>query len=199
MSKAHSPKTPIVQNVFARFVPIQNRQSISSWKKLKSKVRSLSEKALLTHWYLGPLIPASVRGLTHVLMIVDEYSDFKIVRSEAVETFQKIIAEHRTPRVLISDIGKMLTSRYLKRYCVENKTNKKLQCPKLAREIGIFKRASRTIVEMTRSLLHQAKLLKTFCLRPIGSACCLNNRVGTKKECKNSFEKHTGKSLEERN
>ena len=146
----------------------------------------------MTYWDFGPLISESVRGLTHVLMIVGEYSEFIVVRSEAAEIFQNSLSEHGVPRIIMYDIGKKFIIGCFKRYFVANKSNRNIQCPKLAKKTGMVKGASRTIVEMARSLLLQAKVPKTYCLGPIGTACCLKNPVGTNKECTISFEKHTG-------
>ena len=64
---------------------------------------------------------------------------------------------------------------------------------------GMAERANRTIVEMARCLLLQARLPKTERLRAIATACFLRNRVNTGKKSKSPLEKYTAKKLKYRN
>ena len=83
---------------------------------------------------LGPLSHPSVHGIRYVLMIVDEYSKFEVVKffraqTEPLNKFQTFIAEHGFPNVLRSDNVKEFTSKHFKRYCIENKTKQDFRVP----------------------------------------------------------------------
>ena len=98
----------IALKTFSSYVLCLNYESVSS-KKIEVKSTTLLEKGFID--ILGALNPPSVHGVRYVLMIIDEYSKFKVViflraKTEALEKIQDFIAEHTIPRVLRSDNGK---------------------------------------------------------------------------------------------
>ena len=57
-------------------------------------------------------------------------------------------------------------------------------------------RAKKTLVEMARCLLLQAKLPKTYWYKALAAACYLRNPLSTNKESKSPFEKIIGKKFQ---
>ena len=91
----------IALKTFARYVLRVKLRKYQFLKKLRLKVEVKSTKRLEKKFIdiLGPLNPPSIHGFRYLLMIVDEYSKFKVVKflrapSEALEKFQEFIAEH---------------------------------------------------------------------------------------------------------
>ena len=147
---------------------------------------------------LGPLNPASVHGYRYVLMLVDEYSKFKAVKflrvkSEALEKFKEFVAEQGCPKTLRSDNGTEFTNKNFKNFCTENRIRQEFTVPETPEQNGMAERANRTIVEMARCLLLDAKLPKTYWLRAIATASHLRNLVVTESGGLTPFESFTGR------
>ena len=102
-------------------------------------------------------------------------------KSEALEKFQDLKAEHRTPKLLRSDIVKEFTNRQFKRFCFENKTKQEITVPETRGQSGMAERANRSVVEMAKCLSFQAKLPTPFWLRSIANAGFLRNHVSNYK------------------
>ena len=118
---------------------------------------------------------------------------FLRAKSEALEKFHEFKAEQGIPKVLRSDNGKEFTSKHFERYCLK-KTKQEVKVP--PERNGTAEKSNRTIVEMARCLLLQAKSPKTYWLGAIPAACYFRNRVITNKESKSPFEKIAGKKPE---
>ena len=194
MSKAQFLEIRIALKTSARYMLFVKFRKYQFLQKLRSKVRKLSKKFDI----LGPWNPPSVHRFRYVLMIVDEFSKFEVVKflcakSEALEKFQEFIAEHGISKVLSSDNGIEFTSKHFIWYCIENRTEQEYIVPETPEQNGMAERANTTVVEMTRCLLLQAKSPKTHWLRAIATVIYLGNRVSIKNESQSPFERFTGK------
>ena len=115
----------------------------------------------------GPLNPASVHVHRYVLMLVDEYSKYKavkslLVKSEASEKFKELVAEHSCPKSLRSDNSTQVTNNNFENLCIKNQMRQEFTVPETPEQSGMTERANRTIeVEMARCLLLEAKLPNT--------------------------------------
>ena len=83
---------------------------------------------------LGPLNSASVHGYRYLLMLVDKYEKSMAVnflrgKSEALEKFKKLVAEHGCPKTLRSDKGTEFTKQNLKNFCIQNQRRQDFTMP----------------------------------------------------------------------
>ena len=120
-------------------------------------------------------------------MNVGKYSKFKVVKflgtkGEALEKFQDMIAGHGIPKVLTPDNGKEFTSRQFEWYCIKIKIKQGLTLPENFEKKGLPEGANRTLIEMARCLLLQARLPRTSWLRVFAIACYLRNLVSNNKK-----------------
>ena len=130
-----------------------------------------------------PSNPPSLYGFNYVLKIVNEYSKLKAVKvllaeSEALGKFQEIIAEMGISKSLRCDNGKEFISKHFERYCFENKTKQVFTVPENNEQNGM---AHRTILDVARCLLLQAKSPKTYWPRAIAIARYRRKVVSTNK------------------
>ena len=137
-----------------------------------------------------------MHGYRYVLLLVDEYSNFKAVKFlrveivEALEKFKELVAEHGCPNSLRIDNGTEFTNKIFKIFCTENLTRQELTMVETTEQNGMAERANRTIVEMVKCLLLEAKLPKTYWPRAI--ACYWRNLVVTERGGIAPFKRFTG-------
>ena len=116
-------------------------------------------------------------------------------KSQAFEKFKEYVAEYGTPRRLRTDNGAEYTSMQFKDYCRDSKIKQEFTVPETPQQNGVAKRFNRTLVEMGRSLLIQAKLPKRYWVRALSTADHIRNITVTanSNQGKSPFELFTGK------
>ena len=72
------------------------------------------------------------------------------------------VAENGTPRTLRTDNGAEYTPRKSKELCRDSKIEQEFTVPETPQQNGIAQRFNRTLVEIGRCLLIQAKLAKKY-------------------------------------
>ena len=163
-----------------------------SSKPVPKETQNKSQKALELVYsdILGPFEVPSLSGSRYAITFIDEYSKHSIVKfmskkSQAFEKFKEYVAEYGTPQRLRTDNGAEYTSKQFKEFTV----------PETPQQNGVAERFNRTVVEMGRSLLIQAKLPKCYWVRALSTATHIRNLTVTanSNQGKSPFELFTGK------
>ena len=117
-------------------------------------------------------------------------------KSEVIDKFKEYIAENGTPRTLRSDNGAEYTSRKFKEFCRDLKVKQEFTVPETPQQNGVAERFNRTLVEMGRCLLIQAKLPKKYWVRALDTATHIRNLTvsANSNEGKSPFELFTKKT-----
>ena len=148
---------------------------------------------------LGPFEIPSLNGSRYAITFVDEYSKYSVVKfmskkSEALEKFKEYVAESGSPRRLRTDNGAEYTAKKFTDYCRDSKIKQEYTVPETPQQNGVAERFNRTLVEMGRSLLIQAKLPKRYWVRALSTAAHIRNlTVTANSQGKSPFELFTGK------
>jgi hypothetical protein len=100
-------------------------------------------------------------------------------KSQAFERFKEYVAEYGTPQRLRTDNGAEYTSRQFKDYCRDSKIKQEFTVPETPQQNRVAERFNRTLVEMGRSLLIQAKLPKRDWVRALSTAAHIRNLTVT--------------------
>ena len=149
---------------------------------------------------LGPFEVPSLNGSKYAITFIDEHSKYSVVKfmskkSQAFEKFKEYVAESGTPQRLRTDNGAEYTSKQFKDYCRDSKIKQEFTVPETPQQNGVAERFNRTLVEMGRSLLIQAKLPKRYWVRALSTAAHIRNLTVTinSSQGKSPFELFTGK------
>ena len=148
---------------------------------------------------LGPFEVPSLNGSRYAITFVDEYSKYSVVKfmskkSEALEKFKEYVAESGSPRRLRTDNGAEYTAKKFTDYCRDSKIKQEYTVPETPQQNGVAERFNRTLVEMGRSLLIQAKLPKRYWVRALSTAAHIRNlTITANSQGKSPFELFTGK------
>ena len=173
-----------------------------SSKPVPKETQNKSHKALELVYsdILGPFEVPSLSGSRYAITFIDEYSKHSIVKfmskkSQAFEKFKEYVAEYGTPQRLRTDNGAEYTSKQFKDYCRDSNIKQEFTVPETPRQNGVAERFNRTVVEMGRSLLIQAKLPKCYWVRALSTAAHIRNLTVTanSNQGKSPFELFTGK------
>ena len=149
----------------------------------------------------GPIEPASPEGYRYVLGCTDDYSGiirpyFIKYKSDTLKAFQMFVADVRPygeiKRVRM-DNGGEFTSEAFKSYLRDNKIKPEYTAPYSPHQNGTAERQWRTLLDMSRCLLIDSKLPKTFWPYAVMYSAhtrniCFNNRT----KC-TPYESLTGK------
>ena len=153
-----------------------------SSKPVPKETQSKSQKPLELVYLdiVGPFEVPSLSGSRYVITFIDEYSKHSIVKfmskkSQTFEKFKEYVAEYGTPQRLRTDNGTEYTSMQFKDYCRDSKIKQEFTVPETPQQNGVAKRFNRTLVEMGRSLLIQAKLPKRYWGRALSTASHIRN------------------------
>ena len=117
-------------------------------------------------------------------------------KSQVLDKFKEYVAENGTPRTLRTDNGAEYTSNKFKEFCRDSKIKQEFTVPETPQQNGVAERFNRTIVEMRRCLLIQAKLSKKYWVRALDTATHIRNLTvsANSNEGKSPFELFTGKT-----
>ena len=168
-------------------------------KKVENKAKEALE--LVYSDVLGPFEVASLNRSKYAVSFIDEYTKYAVVKymsnkSQVLDKFKEYVAENGTPRTLRTDNGAEYTSNKFKEFCRDSKIKQEFTVPETPRQNGVAERFNRTIVEMGRCLLIQAKLSKKYWLRALDTATHIRNLTvsANSNEGKSPFELFTGKT-----
>ena len=168
-------------------------------KKVENKAKEALE--LVYSDVLGPFEVASLNGSKYAVSFIDEYTKYAVVKymsnkSQLLDKFKEYVAENGTPRTLRTDNGAEYTSNKFKEFCRDSKIKQEFTVPETPQQTGVAERFNRTIVEMGRCLLIQAKLSKKYWVRALDTATHIRNLTvsANSNEGKSPFELFTGKT-----
>ncbi|CAB4002240.1 Retrovirus-related Pol poly from transposon TNT 1-94 [Paramuricea clavata] len=147
-----------------------------SSKPVPKETQNKSQKAreLVYSDILGPFEVPSLSGSRYAIIFNDEYSKHSIVKfmskkSQAFEKFKEYVAEYGIPQRLRTDNGAEYTSKQFMDYCRDSKIKQEFTVPETPQQNGVAERFNRTVVEMGRSVLIQAKLPKCYWVRALST------------------------------
>ena len=83
-------------------------------------------------------------------------------------------------KVIRSDNGTEYTSEKFNKFCEDAGIDHQLTAPYTPQQNGVVERKNRTIMEMTRCLLHEKELPKSFWAEAANTTVFLLNRLPTK-------------------
>ena len=143
----------------------------------------------------------SLSGNKYAVTFTDEYTKYAVVKfmsekSQVLDKFKEYVAEAGTPRQLRSDNGAEYTSKQFMKFCRDSKINQEFTVPETPQQNGVAERFNRTLVEMGRCLLIQAKLPKKYWVRALSTATHIRNLTLSvnSNEGKSPFEVFSGKA-----
>ena len=117
-------------------------------------------------------------------------------KSQVLDKFKEYVAEAGTPRRLRTDNGAEYTFKKFKEFCRDSKIKQEFTVPETPQQNGVAERFNRTLVEMGRCLLIQAKLPKKYWVRALATAVHIRNLTvsANSNQGKSPFELFTGKT-----
>lgn len=135
---------------------------------------------------MGPVSP-SLNGATSASTFTDNHSRrtvaaFMKKKSETLEKYQQFEAEAtnavgRHIKILRSDQGGEYTSKAFSKHCGSKGTIHQFTAPYTPEQNSISERRGRTLMEMARCMLKQAKLPDSFWAEAFATANYINNRT----------------------
>ena len=165
-------------------------------KKVENKVKEALELV-----FSRPFEVASLNGSKYAVSFIDEYTKYAVVKymsnkSQVLDKFKEYVAENGTPRTLRTDNGAEYTSNKLKGFCRDSKVKQEFTVPETPQQNGVAELFNRTIVEMGRCLLIQAKLSKKYWVRALDNATYIRNLIvsANSNKGKSPFELFTRKT-----
>ena len=178
---------------------IKGKMTITRNRKPDDRAKSTLE---FVHLDLeGPIEPASKEGYRWILGCTDDYSGiirpyFMRNKSDTLEAFKMFIADTRPygniKRVRLDNGGEFISNAF-KNYLRENKIKPEFSAPHSPHQNGTAERTWRTLLDMSRCLIIDSKLPKTFWPYAVMYSAhirniCFNNRT----QC-TPYETLTGK------
>ena len=168
--------------------------------KAENKAKEEALELVCSH-VLDPFEVASLNESKYAVLFIDEYTKYAVVKymsnkSQVLDKFKEYVAENGTPITLRTDNGAEYTSNKFKEFCRDSKIKQEFTVPETPQQNGVAERFNRTIVEMGRCLLIQAKLSKKYWVRALDTATHVQNLTvsANSNEGKSPFELFTGKT-----
>ncbi|RVW82656.1 Retrovirus-related Pol polyprotein from transposon RE1 [Vitis vinifera] len=138
----------------------------------------------------GPQKTPSLKGSKYYIAFIDDFTRFCWIyfltyKSEVADVFlrYKAMVENQSEykiKVIRSDNGTEYTSEKFNKFCEDAGIDHQLTAPYTPQQNGVVERKNRTIMEMTRCLLHEKELPKSFWAEAANTAVFLLNRLPTK-------------------
>ncbi|KAI5354607.1 hypothetical protein L3X38_007502 [Prunus dulcis] len=152
----------------------------------------------------GPMQIASMSENRYFLLFIDDYTRMAWVyflrnKSNAFECFKKFKAMTELQsgdkvKSLRSDRGGEFMSNEFLTYCSEAGIQRQLTVAYSPKQNGVAERKNRTVIEMTKSMLHEKSLPYEFWAEAVHTAVYLLNRCPSKSlEKMTPFEAYTGR------
>lgn len=136
----------------------------------------------------GPMSTQTFSGKRYFVSFVDDFTRYAHValmrkKSEVPAKFQaflQMLPSDRTVRLLHSNRGGEYTGEAFQQFLKDHHITFSPSPPRTPEYNGVAERFNRTIVEMTRAMLIDASLPKTFWGEALSHSVYLNNRLPTK-------------------
>ena len=150
-----------------------------------------TQKLQLVHTDVsGPQKTPSLKGSKYYIAFIDDFTRFCWIyfltyKSEVADVFlrYKAMVENQSEyriKVIRSDNGTEYTSEKFNKFCEDAGIDHQLTAPYTPQQNGVVERKNRTIMEMTRCLLHEKELPKSFWAEAANTTVFLLNRLPTK-------------------
>lgn len=140
----------------------------------------------------GPMRTESHSGAKYFVTFIDEITRsrwcevfFIKNKNDILDVFKryKTAAEMLTRKkikALQSDNGKEYCNKEFDQFLEQNGISRRLSTPHTPQQNGVAERKNRTLVEMARCMMHQAKVPPMFWAEAVNTACYVRNRCITK-------------------
>ncbi|RVX14987.1 Retrovirus-related Pol polyprotein from transposon TNT 1-94 [Vitis vinifera] len=138
----------------------------------------------------GPQKTPSLNGSKYYIAFIDDYTRFCWIyflksKSEVANVFWKYKAwvENQSNcrmQKIRSDNGKEYTNEIFDKFCEKADIEHQLTTPYTPQQNGVSERKNRSIMEMTRCMLHEKELPKKLWAEPANTAVFLLNRLPTR-------------------
>ena len=171
-------------------------------KQTNKEERTRSMKAMeMVHTDLaGPISPPSREGHRYVISFTDDFSGVTFVyfmktKDESVQRAERFLADsapYGKVKCLRSDNGTEFTSNVFQEFLIKHKIKFETSAPHSPHQNGVAERNWRTLFEMARCLLIEAKLDKPLWPYAVYTAAYIRNRCYCKRLKKTPFEALTG-------
>ena len=155
----------------------------------KPRTRSTAPLQLVHTDLAGPITPVSTEGFVYAIVFTDDYSGATFVyflksKTDTVAATEKFLADSApfgNVKCIRSDNGSEFTSAAYKALLRKNRIRHDTSAPYSAHQNGVAERYWRTLFEMGRCLLIQAKLGKEMWPYAVMSAAYIRNRCYNKR------------------
>ena len=137
----------------------------------------------------GPMNVKARHGASYFLTFIDDYTRYGYVylishRYEALDCFRRFVAEvenqqERSLKTFRTDRGREYLSDQFKELCEEEGIRRQLTIPRTPQQNGVAERRNRTLLDMSRSMMAQAKFPISFWGDALLTAAYILNRVPT--------------------
>lgn len=168
----------------------------------KSNSESLAPLDLIHTDVCGPMNTASRSGKRYIVTFIDDFSSFTIIRlithKSDVESSLKEFIEFcktkfgRKPKVIRSDRGGEYTGKSITNYFKSEGIQSQLTAAYSPQQNGKAERKNRTLIEMARCMLIDAKLPHSFWGEAVATANFIQNRVITRSTNTTPYERWNG-------
>lgn len=155
----------------------------------KSENRAKSILDLVHSDVCGPMQTMSPSGKRYILTFIDDYSKYAVIyllahKSEVIEKFKEYVQMcrtmfNKTPKFLRTDNGGEYISKQFNVYLQQNGIQIQRSAPYSPQQNGVAERKNRTLVEMARCMLFDAKMEK-FWAEAVTMANYVQNRLPAK-------------------
>jgi transposase InsO family protein len=139
---------------------------------------------------IGPMSVTSPAGKKYVLTFIDDHSRYTSVyflsaKSDVFDKFRQykdlMEKQHERPiKCIRSDNGGEYLDAHFQDYLTNHGIMHEFSVPRRQAQNGVAERMGRTLMEMARTVLFQAKMAKTWWAEAIQTAAYLRNRSNTK-------------------
>ena len=143
---------------------------------------SITEPLQLLHMDLfGPVNVMSLSRKRYALVIVDDFSKYTWVlflnsKDETpkmiIDRIKRIELEANMPvRKIRSDNGTEFKNAILTEFCTKKGISQQYSAPRTPQQNGVVERKNRTLIEVARTMLNEAKLPLYFWVEVVNTAC----------------------------
>ena len=172
---------------------VMGKSHRKTFKSDKNRVQSSQPMELIHTDVWGPTEVESLSGAKYAVLFVDDFTRMKKVyfmksKNECLLKFQEFLQDvlpntkktngQKTQR-LRSDGGGEYINREFTDFCKINGIQHETSAPYSPEQNGVAERCWRTLAEMSKSMLHEAKMPKQFWAEAMNTACFVANLLPT--------------------
>lgn len=174
---------------------------LTQFRNRDPDVRASAPLELVHTDLAGPITPIARDGFRYAISFIDDYSGVTCLyflknKSDTVAATERFLADmspYGTVKRLRSDNGTEYTSREFQSLCVRNRIKHERSAPYSPHQNGTAERGWRTLFEMARCLLLDAKLPKELWTYAVMTAAYIRNRCYNPRTKQTPFYLLTGR------